>query len=80
MGLLIDEARSALNSSTLGQTMDGELGDALDYREEPCGDASVQFSRSVVSDYLQPHELQHARPACPSPAPGVHSDSHPSSQ
>ena len=40
---------------------------------------SVQFSRSVVSDSLQPHESQHARPPCPSPSPGVHSDSHPSS-
>ena len=42
--------------------------------------SSVQFSRSVVSDSLQPHELQHARPPCPSPTPGVHSDSCPSSQ
>ena len=41
---------------------------------------SVQFSRSVVSDSLRPHESQHARPPCPSPTPGVHSDSHPSSQ
>ena len=41
---------------------------------------SVQFSCSVVSDSLRPHELQHARPPCPSPTPGVHSDSHPSSQ
>ena len=40
----------------------------------------VQFSRSVVSDSLQPHELQHARPPCPSPTPGVHPDSRPSSQ
>ena len=40
---------------------------------------SVQFSRSVVSNSLQPHELQHARPPCPSPSPGVHSDSCPSS-
>ena len=40
----------------------------------------VQFSRSVVSDSLRPHESQHARPPCPSPTPGVHSDSHPSSQ
>ena len=36
---------------------------------------SVQFSRSVVSDSLQPHKSQHARPPCPSPTPGVHSDS-----
>ena len=35
--------------------------------------SSVQFSRSVVSDALRPHESQHARPPCPSPAPGVHS-------
>ena len=42
--------------------------------------SSVQFSRSVMSDSLQPHESQHARPPCPSPSPGVHSDSHPSSR
>ena len=36
-------------------------------------------SRSVVSDSLRPHESQHARPPCPSPSPGVHSDSRPSS-
>ena len=41
--------------------------------------SSVQFTRSVVSDSLQPHESQHARPPCPSPSPGVHSDSCPSS-
>jgi len=41
---------------------------------------SVQFSCSVVSDSLWPHELQHARPPRPSPTPGVHSDSRPSSQ
>ena len=42
--------------------------------------SSVQFSRSVMSDSLRPHELQHTRPPCPSPTPGVHSGSHPSSQ
>ena len=42
--------------------------------------SSVQFSRSVVSDSLRPHESQHTRPPCPSPTPGVHSDSRPSSQ
>ena len=42
--------------------------------------SSVQFSHSVVSNSLQPHELQHARPPCPSPTPGVHSDSRPLSQ
>ena len=34
--------------------------------------SSVQFSLSVVSDSLRPHEPQHARPPCPSPIPGVH--------
>ena len=42
--------------------------------------SSVQFSRSVMSDSLRPHESQHARPPCLSPTPGVHSDSRPSSQ
>ena len=42
--------------------------------------SSVQFSRSVVSDSLRHHELQHARPPCPSLTPGVHSNSRPSSQ
>ena len=41
---------------------------------------NIQFSRSVVSDSLWPHESQHSRPPCPSPTPGVHSDSRPSSQ
>ena len=41
---------------------------------------SVQFSHSVVSDSLRPHELQHARPSCRSPTPRVHSNSSPSSQ
>ena len=40
----------------------------------------VQFRGSVMSDSLQPHELQHARSPCPSPSPGVHPGSHPSSQ
>ena len=39
--------------------------------------SSVQFSYSVVSDSLQPHESQHARPPCPSPTPGVHPNSCP---
>ena len=42
--------------------------------------SSVQFSHSVVSNSLRPHESQHARIPCPSPTPGVHSDSCPSSQ
>ena len=39
-----------------------------------------QISHSVVSDSLRPHESQHARPPCPSPAPGVHTGSRPLSQ
>ena len=42
--------------------------------------SSVHFSHSVVSDSLWPHESQHTRPPCPSPTPGGHSDSRPSSQ
>ena len=42
--------------------------------------ASVQFSRSVVSDSLQPHRLRHARPPCPSPTPEVYPDSCPLSR
>ena len=43
--------------------------------------SSVQFSCSVMSDSLRPHESQHARPPCPAPTPrGVHSGSCPSSQ
>ena len=37
--------------------------------------SSLQFSCSVMSNSLRPHELQHTRPPCPSPTPGVHSDS-----
>ena len=58
-----------------GQTGSLGLADAHNYLY-----SSVQFSRSVVSDYLRPHESQHARPPCPSPTPGVHSNSCPSSQ
>ena len=42
--------------------------------------SSVQFSRSVVSNSLRPHELQHSRPPCPSPTPGVHPNPCPSSR
>ena len=42
--------------------------------------SSLQFSRSVMSDSLRPHESQHTRPPCPSPTPGVHANSCPWSQ
>ena len=45
----------------------------LQYARPPYQFSSVQFSCSVVSDSLQPHESQHARPPCSSPSPGVHS-------
>ena len=43
-------------------------------------DSSVQFSCSVVSDSLRPHELQHSRPPCPSPTPRVYLNSWPLSR
>ena len=51
-------------------------------RKESTEQLHFQFSsvHSVVSDSLRPHESQHARPPCPSPTPGVHSDSSPWSQ
>ena len=52
----------------------------LDATEHTHQIRSDQISCSVVSDSLRPHELQHARPPCPSPTPGVHPDSRPSSQ
>ena len=51
-------------------------GDALTSEppEKAPSKASVQFSHSVMSDSLQLHELQHTRPPCPSPTPGVYSN------
>ena len=59
-----------------------ELREMVMNREAWCAAiqfSSAQFSLSVMSDSLQPHESQHARPPCPSPSPGVHSDSCPPS-
>ena len=53
------------------------LKDCLRRRKIESKDISLQFSYSVVSQSLRPHESQHARPPCPSPTPGVHSDSRP---
>ena len=52
----------------------------LHYRVLPRGTTFSQFSHSVESNSLRPHESQHARPPCPSPTPGVYSDSCPSSR
>ena len=46
----------------------------------PCASGSFEFSRSVVSNSLRPHELQHARPPCPSPIPRVYPNSCPLSR
>ena len=50
------------------------------FQRENADSLSDQISRSVVSDSLRPHESQHSRPPCPSPTPGVHSNSRPSSR
>ena len=52
----------------------------LENRGCNAGFSSVQFSCSVVSDSLRPYGLEHARPPCPSPTPGVYSNSCPLSQ
>ena len=57
--------------------VDAELWGSFDKHQQIL---SVQFSRSVVSDSMWPHESQLARPPCPSPTPGVHSKSRPMSQ
>ena len=49
----------------------------LDFSLVVTSGGSVQFSCSVVSDSLQPHGLQHTRPPCPSPTPGVYPNSCP---
>ena len=67
---------------TVAQIMNSLLPNSdLNWRKEgkPL-DHSVQFNPLVVSDSLRPHGLQHARPPCPSPAPGVYSNSCPLSQ
>ena len=52
----------------------------FDINKNKCSFSSVQFSCSVVSNSLWPHESQHTRPPCPSPTPGVHPNSCPSSR
>ena len=56
-----------------------EMREGIDVYKEGKPIISVQFSHSVVSDTLRAHGLQHARPPCPSPPPGVYSNSSPSS-
>ena len=71
-----------LGISELTWTGMGEFN-SDDHHVYYCGQEPLQFNSvqsSVVSNSLRPHELQHARPPCPSPTPGVHSNSCPSSQ
>ena len=56
-------------TGALYQTRGMEWGGRWSFKGEEIY-VSVQFSHSVVSDSLQPHESQHARPPCPSPTPG----------
>ena len=59
----------------------GQMNPYLIFLDSQCLQfSSVQFSRSIVSDSLQPHELHHTRPPCPSPAPRVYPNACPSSQ
>ena len=64
----------------IGQTHLGSTEYFLGVTSGPLSFNSVQFSSSVMSDSLQHHGLQHARPPCPSPTPGVYSNSCPFSQ
>ena len=57
-----------------------KLKDACSMEKSYDQSSSVQFSHSVVSDSLRPHEPQHTRPPCPSPAPGVYPNSFPLSR
>ena len=63
------------NSMHISLSKVWELMDRLTIRQ-----SSVQFSRSVVSKFLRPHRLNHARLPCPSPTPRVHSNSRPLSR
>ena len=69
-----------INYKGLKITVHGQLGQITDKIQKDYIISSVQFSPSVVTDSLRPHESQHARPPCPSPTPGVHSDSCPLSR
>ena len=81
---LMAESKEELKSLLMKVKEDSEKAglkfDIQNTKIMACGPiSSVQFRHSVVSDSLQRHEFQHARPPCPSPTPGVHTDSCPSS-
>ena len=63
-GVLLNDTKALLEDSPESFLIPSFMG-----KHRMCILSSVQFSRLVVSDSLQPHELQHARPPCPSPTP-----------
>ena len=72
------DVKEGLDISGVQETVWGRVTNLRDFNIGMAF-SSVQFSHSVVSDSLRPHESQHTRPPCPSPTPGVQSDSCPSS-
>ena len=79
MNVINSGAGNDLREEWLIYPWKNDISKALEVADKCLKGRWVQFSRSVVSDSLRPHESQHARPPCPSPSPGVHSDSCPSS-
>ena len=78
--MLISEKKNlTLKTTTITKHREGYFSWWKDQFIKKAQFSSVQFSHSVVSDSLRLHESQHARPPCPSPTPGVYSNSCPSS-
>ena len=75
VGSILDESETHSQQAMVESTVHRFITSA--FKSYP---RSVQFSHSVVSDSLQPHELQHSRPPCPSPTPGAYSNSRPLSR
>ena len=76
------ESRPFCNEQGIGKTVTLLLCNCVSVRLPfiellLCATRSVQFSHSVESDFLRPHGLQHARPPCSSPTPGVYPNSYP---
>ena len=69
-----------ISAQTLPSQWDLNWSSYPKMQQHACPKELLQFSCLVVSNSLRPHESQHSRPPCPSPTPGVHSDSCPSSQ
>ena len=81
--LLSNILTKRIQQNIIMQPVQGGFISGMQYsqiRGFPAGLSSVQFSHSVMSDSLQPHELQHTRLPCPLPTPGTCSNSCPLSQ